>query len=451
MASVNGQEVTQANEDRRSTEKKRPTVEFGKVYEDGMITNVADERMRVPSVQETTRYSNDKLKSLILPGGREFRWLPSGKGRGPDYKSRFDRIKQMELKHNLTVFKLYTPKFASTLSFLCGFLLLLLGLLSWFLSSSVSIEVPYKEGTTEPIEIDIKDGLKAPVYLYFKISDFHVTNKMLAYDSDIRLVASSKCKTFKTFKEILDLRCINGKNTLNGRDEWCRNRDLPLFKKPAYPCGPLSATIITDNFEICPAQVQAQQDGKISDQDLEKCLKLSVHHVPILWTFTSFIVRRENHKDGFLWLDTTNPFYQSWLQPPYNNTFLKPYGVINTDVPPGKYKVHITNNLWPSETWKAKKAIYISCANIWGSRSVVLEIIMFILGSLYVVTGIIILVLHKLDFKFNYSPWRKLVQVKGTVAMQGDDDAIRESMEGVDVSHMPVPPPSTRCLCPLRH
>lgn len=96
---------------------------------------------------------------------------------------------------------------------------------------------------------------------------------------------------YKTFAEILDLRCINGKNTLNGIDEWCQNHNQnPQFNLPAYPCGPLAATMMTDNFEICPNVVPRNAAGTYEGADFNGCLDIQIHDYPDLWRFGPFNV-----------------------------------------------------------------------------------------------------------------------------------------------------------------
>ncbi|XP_954881.1 uncharacterized protein TA03230 [Theileria annulata] len=430
-----------------------PSKEFRDLLEKGL---------REPNVQGAQN-PNPELKDVSVSMDNTMLWLPSGKGLGPDYKSRAYRVRQKDFSHNYFVYYMYTPVWAAILSISLGSLLAILTLILFFFSSSVNVEVPYSENDQGPITVNITSDFKPPIYVYYKISGFYVTHKKVVYDSGPSLAAQSTCQNtmnilyiinisldYKTFAEILDLRCINGKNTLNGIDEWCDNyKDNPQFNLPAYPCGPLAATIMTDNFEICPAVVNRNADGTYEGVDFSGCLDIQIHDYSDLWRFGPFNVKRKQYTKGFCWIDLSNPLYHTWLQNPFSNTFLKPYGVIYDEVPEGEYKIHLVNNLWPDQEWRAKKAIYITCINFFGTKSLPLEIALLSISGLYILTGIILLILHFSGFKIKKSPWRGLVKVTAGIVTEKEELIRRSSITEDDFGSFELPPKLEKCLCPL--
>ncbi|UKK01454.2 hypothetical protein MACK_002268 [Theileria orientalis] len=408
-----------------------------------------DSGLENPSVQSET--SREKLrKDVSIAMERDYVWLPSSRGMGPNYTSRIERMKQMDLKANYFVYNMYTPVGAATLSLVLGALLLMLALVMLFLSMNVHLEVPYSEKDNAPITITITKDFKPPIYVYYKINDFYVTHKKVVYDSEPAQVSKSSCKTFNTFAEILELRCIEGKNTLNGVDEWCIDyKNNPKFNIPVYPCGPLAATLMTDNFEICSTEIPKNALGNYEGVDFDSCLDIQIQDEPELWKFSAYRIKSKKFARGFCWLDVTNPLYHTWLQHPYSSKFLKPYGVIHDQVEPGEYKIHLVNNLWPSEAWKAKKSIYITCTNFLGTKSIALEIVLICISGLYLLTGIILLVLHFSGFKTKLSPWRGLYNVETGAVTEKEEFVRRASTVSLEVNLDKIPKKPGKCLCPL--
>ncbi|EAN30919.2 LEM3 (ligand-effect modulator 3) family / CDC50 family protein [Theileria parva strain Muguga] len=417
-----------------------PSKEFKDLLEKGL---------KEPNVQRAQNLSSSQ-NDVSVSIENKVLWLPSGKGLGPDYKSRAYRVCQKDFSHNYFVYYMYTPVWSAVLSISLGVLLAVLTLILFFFSSSVNVEVPYTELDQGPIIVNITKDFKPPIYIYYKISEFYVTHKKVVYDSGPSLAAKSTCQNYKTFAEILDLRCINGKNTLNGIDEWCQNHNQnPQFNLPAYPCGPLAATMMTDNFEICPNVVPRNAAGTYEGADFNGCLDIQIHDYPDLWRFGPFNVKRKQYTKGFCWIDLSNPLYHSWLQHPYANTFLKPYGVIYDEVPEGEYKIHLVNNLWPDQEWKARKSIYITCINFLGTKSLPLEIALLSISGLYIVTGIILLILYYSGFKIEKSPWRGLVKVTAGIVTEKEEIIRRSSIMEDDYGSFEPPPKLGKCLCPL--
>jgi len=102
------------------------------------------------------------------------------------------------------------------------------------------------------------------------------------------------------------------------------------------------------------------------------------------------------------WLDMGhNEHYMIWAQMETLRNFAKIWGVIQGDMPAGKYSVTITNK-FDTEIIDGAKYLYFSSVNIFGGGNKLLGIIFFIAFGISCATLVSILVLHyvfKLDTK----------------------------------------------------
>ncbi|KAK2197456.1 CDC50-LEM3 family [Babesia duncani] len=382
----------------------------------------------------------------------EYLWLPSRKEIGTGYRNRLERYMQMDFKRTNIIYLLYTPKVASCVFLGLGLLMLTICLLFPYNTAPSPILLRYSENKGSVYEFDIPKDLPAPVYFYYRIENFYINHKRVAYESSPGIITHGKCSKFKTFKEILDLRCINGKNTLNGNHQLCKDyENVPEFQLPAYPCGAISATLMTDNFEICDADADLTMlDVLAKDDDMQKnCIHLSQRLDVNNWNFIRYNVKKSITEKGFHWLDTTSTLFRSWTDFTFDSTFLKPYAVSYKDIKAGTYRLYITTNLWPADAWQAKKSVYITCVGRFGGSSPIFEIIMFIVAIVYICTGLCIFAFYKIKGRLNKDPWSGIDVVKvdyGDAMVKGDK--VIETITAYDVNK--VPKSNKSCLCPCK-
>ncbi|GIX63996.1 DNA-directed RNA polymerase II subunit rpb1 [Babesia caballi] len=260
-----------------STYKK--SVVFATSDKSKRATQLEAHRMTVPTVQSAHMSSYAAGDNACTKSATEveYLWLPSLKSEDKR-RSRVEKYTHMEFTRNDNIYRLYTPRGAILIFLLLGTLLLMFAVALLCSSRhSFTQEIEYTDYGSEPITFKIEQDVKGPVYFGYKVSDFYVNHKRVAYESVPFRVTGAKCKMFDTFEKILDLRCIDNKNTLNGIDEWCAVKNTePAFKLPAYPCGAISATIMTDNFAICRSSVQSVPATAKTGVDVEGCLPLSM-------------------------------------------------------------------------------------------------------------------------------------------------------------------------------
>ncbi|EDO05417.1 LEM3 (ligand-effect modulator 3) / CDC50 family protein [Babesia bovis T2Bo] len=386
----------------------------------------------------------------------EYLWLPSRNYDQADDRARVDRYRQMEFTRNDWIYRIYTPLGGVSVFLFFGILLSLLSVAQLYSSwTSHMQEIDYSAYTNDPIEFEVPYDIKAPVYFYFKITDFYAIHKRVAYGANPSLVTSGDCEMFKTFEEILDLRCVNKKNTLNGIDEWCEIKDKePAFKKTAYPCGAISATIITDNFSVCqkkellPAGQRSEEQSPVDNQ-VNNCLPISMGIPDYDYSLFHFNQNRpEASSKGFQWIDLSNLMFRNWIQIPYDSTFLKPYGVLNQTLSAGKYYLHVTKNLWPAEHWKAKKYVVIAKPGYMGTKAIVFECLAIITAVVYLITGTVLFFMYKASFHCGVSPWKGLqVNKQKDVAPENPTGNYYRSDAPKPTEH--VEPAKMTCLCPL--
>ncbi|KAK1443082.1 hypothetical protein BgAZ_306000 [Babesia gibsoni] len=380
----------------------------------------------------------------------EYLWMPSMKVVNSRFKNRLEKYSHMEFRRNDNIFRLYTPGGGMLVFFICGFLLLACAIAQSISSAySFTMELPYSEKKDEPINFKIDRTVAAPVYFYYKLSDFYITHKNVAYDSSPSTISTGNCKLYKTFEEILGLRCVDGKNTLNGVDEWCKIKETdPLFKLPAYPCGSISATMMTDNYMICPTSSGlTMQQVRTDKESRKKCLPLSLRLVVPDYGMFNAPKKKSDIVDIFRWIDMANVMFRSWINLPYDSTFLKPYAVLNQDLQEGEYTLYVTNNYWPADAWRSKKAVYISKPGFLGTSALVFEILVYITAGLYILTGLTIGMLYFCNFSCGVSPWRG-IDVRD---MRRQIHPVQPSKAYVVQEPKPyenVPVTTLPCLCP---
>lgn len=407
------------------------------------------EKLNLPKVQAPQYiHKNEKVHGDEENDKLEYLWMPSMKVVDNRFANRIEKYAHMEFTRNYNIYRLYTPKGAIFVFFLFGLALLSCGIaLVKSSNNSFSLEVPYTEDNSGPITFTISHDLAAPVYFYYKIKDFYITHKRVTYDSRPLTINTGKCKIFTTFEEILNLRCIDGKNTLNGVDEWCPIKNSePAFKLPAYPCGAISATIMTDKFIVCPASYMYELSTvKMRKDKTPNCLPLSLRLEEEDYGLFHASKKKSELDRKFLWLDLSNTMFRNWIQLPYDSTFLKPYAVLNQDLPAGNYQLFVTDNYWPAKAWKAEKAFYVAKTGFLGTSATVFEIIVLATAALYLLSGIVFAILWLGKYNCGLSPWRGIEIV----------DEMKNDARNVPVKHcMPTDPrkysnvPQARFPCP---
>lgn len=90
--------------------------------------------------------------------------------------------------------------------------------------------------------------------------------------------------------------------------------------------------------------------------------------------------------------------FRSWIQLPYDSTFLKPYAVLNQNLPAGDYTLFLTNNYWPSKAWSAQKAFYIAKPGFLGTPAKVLEVMVMATAAIYLLSGIVVAGLYMMNY-----------------------------------------------------
>ncbi|CDR95602.1 hypothetical protein, conserved [Babesia bigemina] len=417
------------------------------------------QRMTLPNVQSPRGSNLFSTGDTMAEPEVEYLWLPSMKATGTNYRKRVDKYRQMEFTPNLNVYRVYTPRGAILVFSLFGLVLLGLGLALIFSSlRSFTKELEYTD-YQRPMVLTIDKDLPGPVYVYYKVTDFYVTHKKVAYESSPSKIFHQHCKSgfsslavitfaaFNTFEQILNLRCIGGKNTLNGIDEWCQHKDDPVFKRPAYPCGPISATVMTDNFEVCTKNDKIDLTDTNLASKRDDCLALSMDIPEYDYGFYHSRVEPVDRDEGFLWFDPGNQLFRSWIQLPYDSTFVKQYAVLKDGINAGTYFVHVTSNLWPAREWQARKFFYIAKPGFLGTPAIALECMVMGTAIVFLLTAAVMFLLHKRNYSCGISPWRG-IEVYDSKA--GDSVKVpsvpykRDDITPVD----DVPASKMPCLCP---
>ncbi|GFE55846.1 hypothetical protein BaOVIS_032500 [Babesia ovis] len=420
------------------------------------------QRLVIPHVQQprATHGSGNDDGVSDASDDHQYLWLPSRTHEQSEDRARVERYLQMDFTRNDWIYRIYTPIGGICIFLFFGILLFILsGALMFSSWRSFMQEIEYTDYGNAPMKFEIKQDLRAPVYFYYKVTDFYAVHKKVAYEASPSHVTSGKCKMFKTFKEILDLRCIDGKNTLNGIDHWCTIKDKePLFQQHAYPCGAIAATVMTDNFSVCkdnrtlynvglPPPLENQYSRYAGTADAT-CLPLATEIPDYDHGFYHINQKKPPAGKGFQWMDLSSLMFRSWIQIPYDSSFLKPYAVLNRDLKAGTYYLHVTHNMWPAKEWKARKYVVIAKPGFLGTSARYFEIIAMAVATLFILTGIVLLIMYKSRFHCGVSPWRGVqVHAKKSVVNENPTGNFYRSEGPKPVEN--VVAATTECLCPL--
>ena len=266
------------------------------------------------------------------------------------------------------------PNAVATFLFAFGILFFILGIIILVLNSRVFLRTLRYDnlctlGTSCQLDFfEVTKTIAGPSYLYYRIHGFHQNNKR--YVSSIPYIQLRNAE-------------LHTANDLDGCIYYLTNADLKVTTavdgtpldagEVAYPCGLAAATYFTDSFELLGLDGAA--DIPVSGDNIT--WKAMRDH-----QFKNFDLSRQ-------WINVQNERFINWMTIAPFDDFMKTWGRIDQDIPPGRYAVRI-NNVWDSDRFEGQKEVMLAQSYFYGTRNYFLGITFVVVGVLSTLFGVLL-------------------------------------------------------------
>lgn len=235
--------------------------------------------------------------------------------------------------------------------------------------------------TTCQIKFSIPHEIKAPVYLYYKLTKFYQNHREYVESYDLQQLKGEAVSA-----DDLDSDCGPLKTNSDG--------------KPYYPCGLIANSMFNDTFDSPyksddETSIYNMTDKAISwssDRSRYQKTKYKASEIvpPPNW--------KKMYPDGYT--DDNIPDiskwseFQNWMQIPGLSTFSKLVLRNDDDVlKAGTYEVEIGMN-WPVKEFNGKKSIYLTTRSVIGGRNPFLGIAWIVAGGICLILSIVFLIIN---------------------------------------------------------
>jgi hypothetical protein len=218
----------------------------------------------------------------------------------------------------------------------------------------------YRASRRCTVPFEVRERIPAPSYLYYSLTEFHQNARKYAKSlSDQQLRGKVPASLlFVTNCEPMLYRANSSHGAKGFRPE-----------EFLLPCGLTAWSRFNDTFNLCRDAACAQ--------------RVPLRKDGIAWAAD----RRKKFRPGLppLYTDETNELLQDedfmvWMRLATFKDFDKLYRIIDTDLEPGTYHMHI-NSQFPVASYNGDKLFYIATMTWFGSSNI-------FLGTMLVVTGL---------------------------------------------------------------
>lgn len=213
---------------------------------------------------------------------------------------------------------------------------------------------------------NISEDMKAPVYVYYRISGFYQNHRKYILSIPMEQLNGNDldASKLKDCKPVLYNRDIPASVAVDG---------TPLDPNAvAIPCGVAAKFRFTDRFIITNNDTNIDYD--ISSDGI--AWNSDIQH-----KFKNIDLSRQ-------WLNMEDERFITWMKVSPFNDFLKSYGVIKQDIPAGNYRVTIDNN-WDVSIFDGEKYFVLSETNVFGGKNEFLAYTYIAVGVLSIVLSIV--------------------------------------------------------------
>jgi len=288
------------------------------------------------------------------------------------------RVSELDFLTRRTV--LPTRKTTNICGCAVGVLFVVIGVLVYLASADTKqfrVEYTCSDHESAEVELDVKEEMKQPVFLYFELDGFYLTHKNVKQSvsypqmvSDVPVV-DGDCKPMMYFGDMVppypwDL--INpdfaaGSNSTRPANV---SDDTPI-----KPCGSLAYWISTDRFSL--KSVDTNVSIPVSENDIVW------QKLPYKNTGTGREFPRVE-QGQLLWWDVEDEHFKAWIASRSYHHFAQLWGRIEENIPAGKYIVSVSNcrQLW------ADKAVFLATHSWIGASNL-------FVANAYLVTGVVLM------------------------------------------------------------
>eukprot|EP01048_Picozoa_sp_COSAG05_P014058 COSAG05_NODE_1558_length_4564_cov_5.087794_6_plen_393_part_00 len=246
-------------------------------------------------------------------------------------------------------------------------------------------------GTTCDVEIDLKEGMEPPIYVYYQISNLFQNHRRYVQsrlDQQLRGEDSgAQFDSMAKYKDALESKCRDAfDNCRNGSEPVLdgSGAQVSLGGEPMFycnPCGLVARSFFTDTFVLKDPSgsiVHWTQDNTNWDSDVkEKYLNSTDGNA---WNI------RLPEEDALV----TDPDFIGWMRTAALPEFRKLYRIINTPLEAGKYTMTVTNN-YDVSRFEGNKAILLAEMTGMGIPAKELGWCYIIAGGVALFTAIVIM------------------------------------------------------------
>lgn len=279
-----------------------------------------------------------------------------------------------------------TPKPVLIFLYIIGIVFIGLGVLFYFSYREVKAteRVRYDEdcdiGEECTIKIDIDDDMDEPVYLYYRLTNYHQNHRRYVTSRNNDQLRGEQIESFNTLNPTCDPR--------TSLDD-SKNEDK-LFQ----PCGLIAYSNFNDTY-------------KLYDPDGDE---IKIKKKDIAWKSDvedKFGNPPKDTKGIFLVDDFTDEHFVNWMRVAAFPNFIKLWGIIEEDLDSGTYEIKVKNR-YPVDDFDGKKEIFLSTTSFIGGKNAFLAYAYMAVGIITILFAIgytILLSKARTPGDIRYLPW----------------------------------------------
>ena len=222
--------------------------------------------------------------------------------------------------------------------------------------------------TTCEITVQIDNDVVAePIYVYYQIKGFYQNHRRYIQSLSLSQLRDG---TIKNSTELSDCSPV-----LYNKDNYYRTSVTgePLDpEQPAFPCGLVPRSYFNDTYQMV---------------NLADNVNINITDTGIAWP-DDIKYKFKNADLSKQWINVESERFITWVKISPFTDFRKTWGIINTNLTKGTYKVLIQNN-WNSTIFGGEKWIILSQTNAFGGKNEFLAYSYLAVGALSIVLAIV--------------------------------------------------------------
>ena len=233
------------------------------------------------------------------------------------------------------------------------------------------------------IEIEIKEDMDKPIFIYYKLFGFFQNNRrFMKSKSQKQLMGEETTLDEMKSDEDCDPIYTNADMGFEDNRESADGQTSLKSNELAIPCGIMAKTYFNDNFK----------NWKINEKEI------TINEKNIAWEMDKKLFK--NPDKSKQWIDIEDEHFIVWMRPAGLPDFRKLWGKIeDRDLKKGE-KLYITiKNNYDVDKFSGDKSIILSTSNVFGGDNTFLGICFVIVGGISLLLGIGFIINHFIQNK----------------------------------------------------